>query len=218
MDLIIHVEGDTEKRFVDRLLKPYLSDKYHVIPIINKTSVGHFGGLSHYKQFRKNTRQLCRKSECLLTTMLDLYHLPTDFPGQNDAELPSDAEQRVKYLEEKMKEDLAIQPPTYFIPYIQLHEFEALLFSDIEIVDKVLRVNSCSDKPALQSIMKRYNDKPEMINTDEGPSVKLDKISKRQYKKIVHGIDIAEKITIDRMRERCPHFDQWLKQLEDFMR
>lgn len=218
MLLKIHAEGQTEGKFVKKILESYFislgfSQAY---VIINQTGRSFRGGISRYAQFRKNTVKLCgSSSECLITTMIDFYGLPADFPGYNEIDSISKNENKVKHLEEKLKEDLQIKKPNYFIPYIQLHEFEALLFSDIYKIDEVLKGDKGSYINELERIIKKYHE-PEKIDTDEGPSRKLIKITDNQYSKINDGIDIAEKITLKVMRDKCPHFDEWLKQIEKF--
>ena len=62
--------------------------------------------------------------EVFFTTMIDLYGLHSDFPGIEEAErLRQDPQARVRSLEASWSGDIGDQR---FIPFIQLHEFEAL--------------------------------------------------------------------------------------------
>src|SRR6266446_415598 len=54
-----------------------------------------------------------------------VYKLPTDFPGFAQVKNFADPYQKVTHLEERLAADIA---DSRFIPYIQLHEFEGLLF------------------------------------------------------------------------------------------
>lgn len=215
MRLKIHVEGPTERRFTELLLAPHLSGYgYEIQIIINRTSRNQRGGLSHYQQFRKNTLSLKEHNPCLITTMIDFYQLPMDFPGRNkiaDISAPLD---KVLYLEQQLKADISELSP-YFIPYIQLHEFEALLFSDIQILETELEPENPKVRVDLRKILQTYRE-PENINTKTGPAKHLRELSGGTYQKTFHGISIAEKIGLETMREHCPHFDQWLKQVELF--
>ncbi|MDO5845246.1 MAG: DUF4276 family protein [Methanocorpusculum sp.] len=216
MLLKILAEGQTESKFIMNILEPYLSEiGYMVSPIIIGTSRRQRGGLSHYNQFKTNIFNLCGSSDCLITTMIDFYQLPSDFPGFKDAQSVLNHADKVKLIEERLNEEINIRPPNYFIPYIQLHEFEALLFSDIDIIDDVLKFDCCSDIRKLKSIMDKYHE-PENINTDEGPSVKLKKLTHDNYQKTLHGIRIAERIQLDVMRDNCHHFNNWLEKMEKF--
>lgn len=61
--------------------------------------------------------------------MLDFYGLPEDFPGQDSR--PTQARAAVAHLEHCASN--AVGNPR-FIPYLSLHEFEALLFADPHLV------------------------------------------------------------------------------------
>ena len=56
---------------------------------------------------------------------------------------------------------------------------------------------------------------PEEINDGENthPSARIKSVINR-YKKVVDGTIIAQKIGLENIRDKCPHFNQWLKQLE----
>ena len=62
------------------------------------------------------------------TTMFDFYALPADFPGMTEASKHINAYDKVYAIEKSMSEDFQAD---CFIPYIQLHEFESLLLSDV---------------------------------------------------------------------------------------
>lgn len=218
--LKIHVEGYTEASFASRLLRPHLEEyNCSIAVIINKTSnnrgIAHRGGLSHYEQFRVNTRRLLKNRNAVVTTMIDYYGLPADFPGMAEMDrFPTSAE-RVAYLERRLDEDISgdtVSEDT-FIPYIQLHEFEALLFSDVSVVDRVLSVGRESKYAELTEIRNQYA--PEEINTrpETAPSKRLKKLYPR-YSKMVEGMAIAERIGLPVIRSCCPHFDAWLTTLE----
>lgn len=97
--------------------------------------------------------------------MIDYYGLPTDFPGMDHVQEYKSAEERVMYLEQMLDKNISGSDISEenFIPYIQLHEFEALLFSDISIVDRVLSTGRESKYEELAKIRHEYA--PEEINT-----------------------------------------------------
>jgi len=213
MLLKIHVEGQTEQGFVTQTLKPHLEGfGYIVSVVVNPTSQGSRGGLSHYQQFKTNAKKIRNDApDCLLTTMIDLYGLPNDFPGMEESRGIDDPQKKAAFLEEALANDLEIDN---FIPYIQLHEFEALLFSDIEKIDQVLRTQVPSPLPQLQDVLNRYGS-PEDIDHNKGPSLHLQDICGGQrFAKTLWGLQIARMIGLPVMREKCPHFDQWLTTLE----
>ena len=98
------------------------------------------------------------------------------------------------------------------IPYLMKHEFEALLFSDVECLHEDSAV-----KKKLNGILRRFNGAPESINTDASPSCRLMEVFSNngyRYSKTRMGLIVAKNIGIPRMREKCPHFDQWVSRLE----
>ncbi len=148
------------------------------------------------------------------TTMFDLYALPTDFPGMNDIPPGSTPHQRVRYLEQAFSTDLG--NPRGFIPYLQLHEFEAILFSDIDILDDTLHAfRSVSKLNELRQIIERFEN-PELINDDPttAPSKRLLRLYPA-YDKRFFGELVAETIGIDNIRSSCSHFNHWIEQLKE---
>lgn len=92
-----------------------------------------------------------------------------------------------------------------------MHEFEALLFSDVEILAEKAEI----DAAQLKRIIKKYSN-PEEINDDPGsaPSKRLVRL-KGGYRKVAMGKAVSEAIGIPVIREKCPHFNEWLTRLEN---
>ena len=124
------VEGQTEETFVRELLAPHLVDyQVYLTPRIIETSKGHKGGVVSYGKIVHQVGRWCQHdTTSIVTTLFDVYGLPSDFPGLatwnvNQSPLP-----QVAALEANLAASIA-QPN--FMPYLQLHEYEALLFSDL---------------------------------------------------------------------------------------
>ena len=139
--LKIHVEGFTEASFASRILRPHFEEyDCSIAVIINKTSnshgIAHRGGLSHYEQFRVNTRRLLKNKNAVVTTMIDYYGLPTDFPGMTDCWTFSTATDLLCCIERLTAEDSSCKrlSDEDFIPCILLHECDSLLFSYISVL------------------------------------------------------------------------------------
>ncbi len=94
--------------------------------------------------------------------MLSIYRLPKDFPQFKEAQKQQDALQRVNCLEMAFKNDIKHDK---FIPYIQLYEFEGLLFSEVQAIDEcvTLTLDTPSQLEALHHIRNQYPT-PEHIN------------------------------------------------------
>ena len=207
------VEGQTEETFVRELLSPhYARNGLFITPIIVRTSPGHKGGVTSYGKVKPQLSRLCRQDRhASVSTLFDLYGLPGDFPGKSAADFPAKGtgEQKSAFLEARLAED--INEPN-FIPYLMVHEFEALLFTKPEAFsywsDSKTLVNS------LTAITSAYNS-PEQINDDpqNAPSKRIVRLMP-EYEKTFHGPLIAAEIGLDSLRQLCPHFNNWLLRLE----
>ncbi|MEQ8767701.1 MAG: DUF4276 family protein [Planctomycetota bacterium] len=217
--LCVFAEGQTEQTFVTTVVAPHLYD-YGVYPYTrlvanaHKKRRAHRGGLRSYLPFKRDIiRSLSedQSQNAFFTTMIDLYALPRDFPGTQGSEslrhLPYD---RVDHLEEALASD--INDPR-FIPYIQLHEFEACLFSE---PSQFGFFYACRERQIveLQAIVEECGG-PERI--DDGPQTAPSKRILRvlpEYDKLSAGPVIAKEIGLSSIRSQCPHLDQWLTRLE----
>lgn len=108
--------------------------------------------------------------------------------------------------------------PELFVPYVQVHEFEALLFADTAVTAAVLAstgAGSQADLTArLQAVVEGAG-QPEAINDhrDTCPSRRITAIAPA-YDKLLFGPIIAGRIGLDALKAACPHFGQWLTRLE----
>jgi len=143
--------------------------------------------------------------------MLDLYALPGTFPGWLQADACSTALQKATALESALQCDLG---DPRLIPYIQLHEFEALLFCDLG----ELRTRISGSGPALEALARSVAHlDPEDIN--QGPATAPSKriiqhIPIYEKAKVRVGAPAAAAIGLPRLRSRCPHFNAWIERLE----
>ena len=98
-----------------------------------------------------------------------------------------------------------------YIPFVAVHEFEALLFSDAAILSKELGI----DVALVNDVLERCGS-PEQINNhpETSPSRRLLDWTNGHYGKATRGIVLARQIGIDRMRAQCPNFHAWLSRLE----
>lgn len=225
---IIHVlcEGQTEQGFVDAVLKPYLLAKgiaavKSVLVTTNKKKNARGGMISFAKV--QNDLKLLRLT-CLdgdyerhiFTTMFDLYALPADFPGYDNAKKLDDRYKRVEYLEQSYAKEV---DDAGFIPYIQLHEFEALVLCGIGYLKDLYP--ECAGKcDTLQTDIDKVGN-PELVNDnpETAPSKRIIKAieegRKASYNKPSSGKYVTGKVGIDALRGRCQHFNSWIQGLID---
>ncbi|MGH9800468.1 MAG: DUF4276 family protein, partial [Blastocatellia bacterium] len=147
------------------------------------------------------------------TTMIDLYGIHSDFPGLDEAEkLRHMPEKRADFLEQKFAQDIGDQR---FIPYLQLHEYEAYLFADPTCFEYFYEGHA-NEIAALKDIADGHTT-PELINDGEhsAPSKRIiAHLPNYNRAKTVVGPQVAELITLTVIRGKCPHFSTWLSQLE----
>lgn len=227
-DKIIHVlcEGQTEQGFVNGVLKPYLKNKgvtgVKSILITTNKKKNARGGMLTYNHALTDLKLLQQTlidgehERHVFTTMFDLYALPDDFPGFMNPKTISDPYLKVANLEKDFAN--AINEKR-FIPYIQLHEFEALLFCGIEYIAK--RYPGCEKRcEQLIKVLQAIGN-PELINNspETAPSKRIikaiegDKKTHYNYNKPATGKQVTQSIGIDKLRLKCRHFDEWIEKL-----
>lgn len=220
--LNVLTEGQTELSFVKNILAPHLA-QYNVFTVSrsvltskdNRTNTEYRGGMNSYLKAKNDLTTWMKENkrdDWHFTTMFDLYALPNDFPGFTDASRENDPYKRVKVIEDAFVKDIESQR---FTPYIQLHEFEALILSNPEKLDWEYLEH---EKPIQTLIELTGNfDSPELINdgNETAPSKRIIReIPEYKQNKASSGILVAQKIGLPTMRNKCPHFNQWLTNLE----
>ncbi len=212
------VEGQTEQTFVEEVLAPALGihGVFMTGALIGKP--GHKGGVRPYPAVLPEIlAALKQDKQRFCTTMFDYYALPTDWPGAMESK-SKPPKQGVAILEREIHNDVCQQlgsafDTNRFRPYLQLHEFEALLFSDPQVLADVLQEPTLS--PRLEAVVRECGE-PEAIDDDPdtAPSKRIMRLA-GHYQKVLHGTIVAKRIGIQKMRGQCPHFAEWLEMLEE---
>lgn len=215
--LYLTVEGETELKFAKETLAPHLAQfEVEVRPrmVLTNRKLGKRGGALHFQRFKRDTAHLMKddaNKEARFSTMMDLYALPADFPGWTEAEKKSKPADRVLELEKALAGELA---DSRFIPFLQLHEFEAFLYCDL---NQLLSRIEDSEKAIAQLQQEVAHLNPEDINEGEttAPSKRLiHHLPRYEHLKVRVGAPAASAIGLPVLREKCPHFGQWLTRLE----
>ena len=99
------------------------------------------------------------------------------------------------------------------IPYVSIHEFEALLFSDCGLFASSLGQTDLAGR--FQNIKDEF-ETPEHINDspETAPSKRVLDIYPR-YQKPLNGKEAAANIGLESIRHECRHFDNWITRLEE---
>ncbi|MFK7101059.1 DUF4276 family protein [Flavobacterium oreochromis] len=213
------VEGQTEVKVFYSILAPYILAKTGVY--IEFTPIKHSGGgIVKYSKLLPELRNHLADKDKILTTFFDYYGIleKHNYPKYKEAKLDqTNAKIGVGLMEQGLKEDLDSKGinTKNFIPYIQLHEFEALLFSSDEGFEfqyddeRVIR--------ELKAIAPRY-ETPEDINDSPvtAPSKRIISILEKYgdtYEKVIDGDAISTIVGIEAMIEKCPRFKAWVEKL-----
>jgi len=214
--IIVVCEGQTEQSFCNDVLLPHFSrfEIFLTTPTIKKT----YGGIVRWSALKNQIeRHLLQDKTAFVTTLIDYYGLYAhhQFPDWDEAERTVDRNERLNIIEKGMQNDLQENIRKRFIPYIQLHEFEGLLFSDISVFDRNFEIQEFSDYKYLVSTIDE-NPNPEMINNgnDTAPSKRLSKILKPYSSKVLYGSMLAQEIGLTKIREKCPRFNNWILKIE----
>lgn len=213
--VIVICEGQTEQEFCNTILSPYFSN---IGVFINAPLIKHsHGGIVPWQYLVKQIRlHLQSDKEAFVTTFIDFYGITEKhgFPQWVESEQIVDHSARVDFLENAMRAEVNEKQRNRFLPYIQLHEFEGLLFSDSTVFTRVIPQGDLVGQDELQRTMAAYEN-PEMINSSKqtSPSHRLERII-RGYDKVVYGNYLAENIGLNRIRERCPRFDAWISAIQ----
>lgn len=206
----IFVEGQTEETFVREVLYDHFQRQgIYLNPILVRTSKTGKGGVVSYGKIKPQVYRKCREdSKAFVTTMFDLYALPSDFPGKDSEPNTIDPFAKASYLEQQMGADIN---NNNFIPNLLVHEFEGLLYSSPQAFATWFGQDVVE---TLQADREEFPS-PEHINDDPltAPSKRILR-SCNEYEKPLHGSLIAIDIGLDAIREQCQHFNQWLNRLE----
>lgn len=210
--LIIICEGQTEVEFCKDVLLKYFIQKKILIqtPLIKKSG----GGIVPWSSLKRQIELHLKETDVFVTTFIDYYGIPDNYnyPNWVKSKGIEDKNLRMDFLEKAMRESIN---HTRYIPYIQLHEFEGLLFNNIAIFDQNFNPSELSSREELVQILYLYPN-PELINDSSitAPSKRLKKIISG-YSKIVYGSILAEDIGLDNIRQKSPRFHNWLNILEN---
>jgi len=223
--LLIHVEGETEEAFVNEVLAPRLRE--YGFGTIGARLIGNArlrhrrGGIRAWSTVRLDiVKHLREDAGAVATTMVDFYALPSSgdkaWPGRDAAaKLPFN--KKAPSVEDALHADLSNAmggrfDPRRFIPFVIMHEFEGLLFSDCAAFSRGIH------RADLQSHFQDIRDQfktPEEINDspETAPSKRVIKLIPH-YEKPLLGTLAALEMGLESIEAQCPYFKAWLTRLE----
>ena len=226
--LLVHVEGQTEESFVNEVLGLHLlAYGYGSVSariIGNARLRRRRGGIRPWPPVKKDIANHLREDKrCVVTTMVDFYGLPRRgsgaWPGR--AEASGSTEQKASHVENALSKSIATEmgpgfDDARFIPFVVIHEFESLLFSDCTAFGNGIGRPDLA--PRFAAIRSEFHT-PEDINDSPvtAPSKRIEEIVPGYEKPLLGTLAVLE-IGLKRIRSECPHFAKWISRLESLPR
>jgi hypothetical protein len=212
VELTVLCEGPTERNFVRGVLGVHLAS-FGVFAKSQALVPNSRGGVVPFETLRGAIkREMGRlRDHQHVTTMVDLYAIGA-FPGAPKRRDESGSECALR-IEREMTAKLS---SAQFHPYVQVHEFEALVFVDLDELEREFPDGDAAG--AAQLLRSRIGAlAPEDI--DDGATTAPSKriigaVNAYADRKASAGPNITARIGLPRLRAACPHFDSWITRLE----
>ncbi|SMM98729.1 hypothetical protein SPONL_66 [uncultured Candidatus Thioglobus sp.] len=189
--IIISVEGKSEKNFVDKVLTPHLLSFGVYVEVQDMK-----GNISVDRVVEKLNK--LAHSYDYVTTLYDFYGFKRKSEDENK-----------QSLEDKIKQGIRLDKQHKIIPYIQMYEFETLLFSNASIMATELSTN----QNWIDDVLSEFSNIEDINNSKKtAPSKRI--IKNCVYIKTTHAPNILKQIGLKEIRQKCAGFNNWLTQLE----
>ena len=206
--LAISVEGRTEEEFVKTVLLDHLRPMaIEIQPVLigRARNADEGGGNVTIDRLTSEMASLYRSFDAV-TSLVDFYGF-RDKGGRT-----------VQELETHLHSEVGTRiggswNETKVFPYVQRHEFEGLLFADVEAFGELIDVPNGSVE-VLRRVRGQFPT-PEDINDDRNTAPSRRIVGAIPgYRKPVHGPQVAEIVGLAAIRAECPRFNEWLSRLE----
>lgn len=214
--IVIIVEGETEEAFVHQILAPYIWNSGYSNSIQCFKIKHSGGGVSKYSHIERDILATVREKDVVVTTMFDFYGLPSDTPGFKEAISCNSHAESVRFIENNIQQEITdkVKEKICFIPYIQLHEIEALIFSSNKGFYELFDKNE-ADFTSLDHIIMEF---PNPEDIDNGPDTAPSKRLKKAipgYDKVLYGIGMLQTIGMETILAKCLHFKEWIEKIKN---
>jgi hypothetical protein len=219
--ILILVEGEAEDLFVRELLAPYLlKERGHLATAGYLAPNG--SGVPSWGVAQKEFQRALKHDRAIhVSSMVDYYGMKHSWPGRARAQTQPKAN-RSKFVESAMIKALSLldtlpeRALERFHPYVALHEFEGLIFSDTDAAARGMGHPELSSE--LAKIRAGFSN-PEEINdsAETAPGKRLSRLFElhglSRYQKPLYGALASLEIGLETIRRECPHFAQWVAKL-----
>ena len=197
--LAVSVEGPTEEAFVNQVLASHLREM-----LVEPTPILLNGNVTVERLASEMARLFWNYD--YVTSLVDFY----GFKCKGTKSPEKLEEVAFEAVDCKIKRSW---DQSRILPYVQRHEFEGLLFTDVDAFNRVAGASSKCVEELRKS--RSYFNTPEDIDDGKcsAPSKRILRLMPN-YQKIVHGVDIATEIGLEVIRCQCPRFHEWMTKLE----
>lgn len=229
MKLFIYVEGQEEELFVNRVVRGHLRPLGVAVqkPILAATSfrIGDddeadvtVGGVTNYEAIREDILDQFAANEVgaadVLTTLIDLYALPANFPGHPEAKAQGlTGGMKAAHIEQAWNADIG---HANFFPYIQVHEFEALVLTRPSALAEFYPEHAAGIEKLRREC--ELFQTPEDINEEKATSPSHRILAWVPTYRKIDGLRQLQDIGIAELKAHCPRFKVWLERCELFFR
>jgi len=209
--LVFIVEGDTEILFVDKVIIPYLhslgyTNPMHCQTIITNRKQHKKGGVGSYHKYSNEITRTLSQGNVIVTTFIDFYALPPSFPNF------SVSANDISNIESAIHKDF--ESTDLFIPYIQKHELETVMFAHFETLELV--VDSKEQFELIKEVVGEFPNPEDINNSKEtAPSKRLMRIF--NYDKVADGNIVFDLMDISVIMNKCPKFKTWIEKIKSSM-
>ena len=214
--LYVICEGQSEEMFANRVLYGHFFTRgIDIVPrLIGKP--GHRGGNVKYQRMLGDIKLILQKdASAFATCLIDFYGIK-DFPGidliRQKVSTQKKFSEFIVCFTSQLRNDLPEEVSCRFIPYIQMHEYEALLFANPGKLASAL--GQIRLQPHFEQIVSKFPSIEDINDSPETAPSKRIEAAYSGYKKTLHGVTAAEDIGLDEIRTKCPLFNTWIAQLE----
>jgi hypothetical protein len=229
MNLFIYVEGQEEEMFVNRVLRGHLHPFGVIIqkPILAATKVPigdeqdaelTVGGVTNYHSIREDIVNLFATGDItaadVLTTLIDLYALPASFPSQENAMARGlTGSRKAESIEQAWQADIG--RPNFF-PYIQVHEFEALILTRPSALRDFYPEHAAGIERLRNECAPFHT--PEDINEERATSPSHRILARIPTYNKIDGFRHLQDIGVPELKAHCRRFKTWIEHCEKFFR
>ncbi len=220
--LLVYVEGQTEELFVNRILRSHLAAhgvkvERPILAATRREATAQRGGFTNWDAVAFDLRRLFADDpdpSLRFTTLLDVYALPSVTPGYEAPAEHRRPPEMVARMEDAWQSHF---DEPRFRPYLQRHEFEALVLGDYEALkaifpERIEPIDALARTTAGVPSREDVNGGP-----DTHPSARLEAaIPGYGLRKPDYGLFVLQHADMGTVRASCPRFDEWLRTWEEW--